>query len=503
MLTDVLVDRDVWRWLLAGGLLLALLYVVLPYGLLASALYVAFTAVAAFAVAVAVKIRPQLVCPPAWLLIACALGLAAGGHAIWYWLDLLGMEPFPSLADGFYLAIYPLFMVALWKLGQGAGRDVGALSDALIVGVAAAVPGWALLIAPYVNDPDLSMAQLLVSTAYPVADLILLPLILRLIFLHRARVMAHLFLLSGMLAYLVADMLYAHGNTVGWYAPGGMTDALWLVAYVLIVAAIWHPSASVELRSDLSHVEMSGRRILVLGSASMLAPAVILSTAGIDEGVVRIAAIASILLFLLVMHRMGGLMRETHRQADKLEKLTRTDPLTGAANRRYLDEALAREIARARRLSSPMTLVFMDLDHFKRFNDSYGHAAGDALLEDLVAAWRPILRESDLLARTGGEEFVVLLPDTAPGDAYLVVERLRQCAPHGQTCSAGIAELKPGDSADELMARADRAMYAAKRGGRDRAVLTENGNRRAADGQPRTEERAMETGSETGADQRN
>ncbi|MFY0992958.1 GGDEF domain-containing protein [Halomonas sp. C05BenzN] len=474
--TDASVEQGAWRWLLVGGLLSALLYVVLPYGLLASAVYVAITALAAFAVALAVKTRSQLVCPPAWLLIACALGLAASGHAIWYWLDLHGLEPFPSLADAFYLAIYPLFMVSLWKLGQRAGRDDGALSDALIVGVAAAVPGWALLIAPYVNDPDLSTVQLLVSTAYPVADLILLPLILRLIFLHRARVTAHLFLLSGMLAYLVADMLYAHGNTVGWYAPGGMTDALWLVAYALIVAAIWHPSASVELRSDVSHVEMSGRRLVVLGSASLLAPAVILLTAGVDVAVVRIAAIGSILLFLLVMHRMAGLMRQTHRQAEELEKLTRTDPLTGAANRRYLDEAMAREISRARRLGSPMTLAFMDLDHFKRFNDTFGHAAGDMLLEELVGAWRPVLRETDLLARAGGEEFVVVLPDTGPGEARRVVERLRQCMPHGQTCSAGIAELGPGDSADELMARADRAMYAAKHGGRDRVVLTADGN---------------------------
>ncbi|MFO8155671.1 MAG: GGDEF domain-containing protein [Thiohalospira sp.] len=469
---NALVGRDAWRWFLVGGLGLALLYVLLPYGLLASSLYVAFTALAAVAVALAVRGRSGLVCPAAWLLVACALGLAAGGHAIWYWLDLHGLEPFPSVADVFYLAVYPLFMAAIWMIGQHTGRDEGALSDGLIVGIAAAVPGWALLIAPYVHDPALSTGQLLVSAAYPVADLILLPLILRLVFLHRARITAHLFLLLGMLAYLVADMLYAHGNSAGWYAPGGVTDGLWLVAYVLFVAAIWHPSASSEPRSDVTVAEMTGRRLVVLGAASMLAPAVILLTAGVNVEIVRIAAIGSILLFLLVMHRMAGLMRRTHRQAEKLERLSRMDPLTGAANRRYLDDELTRETSRAERSGSPLTLAFLDLDHFKHFNDTHGHAAGDALLEELMAAWRPVLRDSDLLARIGGEEFVVLLPDTDRDEARQVVERMLQGTPRGQTCSAGIAAFRPGETADAFMARADEAMYAAKQGGRDRVVLT-------------------------------
>lgn len=460
-----------WQWLLTGGLLLTLLYVVIPYGLLASTVYVVTSAFSAIAVALAVKARPQLFCPVAWILIACALGLAACGHAIWYWLDLRGLEPFPSIADAFYLLVYPFFIVALWSLGQRSGRNNGALSDGLIVGVAAAVPGWAFLIAPYLKDPGLSSLQLLVSAAYPVADLILLPLILRLVFLHRAQVTAHLFLLLGMLAYLAADVLYAHGNSAGWYGPGGFTDALWLVAYVSIVAAIWHPSASIEPRSEVSIVELSTRRLVVLGAAAMLAPAVILLTADVDADVVRIAAISSILLFLLVLHRMAGLVRETHRQADELERLSRIDPLTGAANRRYLNDELEREISRARRSGSLLTLAFLDLDYFKRFNDTYGHAAGDALLEELVDVWRPVLRNSDLLARIGGEEFVVVLPDTGTDEARRVVERMRQRIPQGQTCSAGIAELGHDDTAETLMARADRAMYAAKHGGRDRILV--------------------------------
>lgn len=477
--------HNTWRWLLIAGLLLTLLYIVIPYGRLAGAIYVATTALAAVTVALGVKLRPQLFHPTAWSLIATALGLAAGGHAIWYWLDLRGLEPFPSLADVFYLSVYPLFMIALWLLGKRGGRGDGALSDALIVGVAAAVPGWALLIAPYLDDPGLSLVQLLVSTAYPVADLILLPLILRLVFLHRARVTAHLFLLFGMLAYMTADILYAHGNSVGWYVPGGFTDGLWLVAYVLFVAAIWHPSASVEPRVQVTATELSGRRLIVLGAASMLAPAVILMTAGIDVEIVRVAAIGSILLFLLVMHRMAGLVRKTHYQAEELEKLSRTDPLTGAANRRHLDEELSREMSRAQRSGAPLTLAFMDLDYFKRFNDTYGHAAGDKLLVEMVGLWRSVLRDIDLLARIGGEEFVVMLPDADTEEARDIVERMRSLTPRGQTCSAGIAKYRLGETAEELLERADSALYAAKHAGRDQVAFaemkTEAGNSVAAE----------------------
>ncbi|MFC4352509.1 GGDEF domain-containing protein [Fodinicurvata halophila] len=449
---------------------LAVLYVALPYGRLAAIIYPVATVVAAAGIAAAAYRRQRLFRPVAWMLVAGALVLAAIGHGIWYWLELSGLEPFPSSADIFYLAVYPLFMAALWVLRCRSDRDDGALSDALIVGTSAAVIGWALLIAPYMNDPNLSLSQLLVSTAYPVADLILLPLVLRLVFLQQTRILAHLFLLLGMLAYLTADLLYAHGNLVGWYAPGGLTDGLWLVAYALFAAAAWHPSAALEPFVHASNVELSRRRLLVLGVTSVLVPAMILLTAERDTEIVQVGAIATIVLLLLVMHRMDGLLKETHRQSDALERLTRLDPLTGAANRRQLSKDLAREMARAERTGAPLGLAFLDLDHFKQFNDTHGHWAGDALLQDLVTAWREGMRPSDVLARFGGEEFVVVLPDTGMEAGSQAIERLRRRLPQNQTCSAGLAVFRSGESADSLIHRADQALYAAKDTGRDRLV---------------------------------
>ncbi len=479
--TAVALDRDAgtspgrsWQLLFGIALLLPAVYVVVPYGAFASTLYVAASLFATLAISLAVRARRQLFAPASWWLLAGGLGLCTIGHGIWYWLDLQGLEPFPSLADVFYLVAYPLFAVSLWLLGNQNDSEDGALSDALIVGISAAVLSWALLIAPYVYDPTLTLGQLLVSAAYPVADLILLPLVLRLVFLHRTRITAHLLLLIGWSAYLAADILYAHGNSSGWYAPGGLTDGLWLVAYALFVAAAWHPSAAMEPDSHASSAELSGRRLLVLGAAAVLVPMVILFTAGTDYEIVRVAAIASILLFLLVMHRMAGLLRETHRQAAELESLSRTDPLTGAANRRHFDHELAREISRAERTQTALSLAFLDLDHFKRFNDTYGHSAGDALLEELVSAWRGALRPADVVARIGGEEFVVIFPDTTCDQCLGALERLRGLVPYGQTCSAGLATYRPGETADAFVDRADKALYTAKHNGRNRVVLAQD-----------------------------
>ncbi len=119
----------------------------------------------------------------------------------------------------------------------------------------------------------------------------------------------------------------------------------------------------------------------------------------------------------------------------------------------------------------------LDLDHFKDYNDRQGHQAGDRLLKQLAGAWSNELRASDTLARYGGEEFALLLPTCSPERAIDVVGRLREATPDGQTCSAGIAAWDGTEAAAELIERADRALYEAKRAGRDRTVCTTNAHR--------------------------
>jgi diguanylate cyclase (GGDEF)-like protein len=151
----------------------------------------------------------------------------------------------------------------------------------------------------------------------------------------------------------------------------------------------------------------------------------------------------------------------------RLTDLASTDALTGLPNRRTWDVSLAESLARG----EPFVLAMLDFDHFKDFNDTHGHPAGDRLLKQSAAGWREELRAGDVLARIGGEEFALLLPKCAPDDALMVVDRLRRRVDGEQTCSAGIVVHSPGETAETLMARVDEALYEAKAAGRDRVSL--------------------------------
>jgi diguanylate cyclase (GGDEF)-like protein len=155
----------------------------------------------------------------------------------------------------------------------------------------------------------------------------------------------------------------------------------------------------------------------------------------------------------------------------RLEKAARTDDLTGLLNRRAWDEELVRELARAARIESPLSVAMIDLDRFKLYNDTHGHQAGDRLLKQTAAAWRERLRVTDILARYGGEEFALALPYCGAEEAESLLERVRIATPRSQTCSVGVATWNRVESADQLIGRADAALYAAKRAGRDRVVL--------------------------------
>jgi diguanylate cyclase (GGDEF)-like protein len=165
-----------------------------------------------------------------------------------------------------------------------------------------------------------------------------------------------------------------------------------------------------------------------------------------------------------------GLRREfvaRRRLADRLRHEADHDPLTGLPNRRRLEEDLARELARSSRSGSPLCVCTLDLDGFKAVNDSRGHAAGDQALRALARNWRQNLRGSDVLARHGGDEFLLVLPDCSQDRAAEVAERLRETRVDGITCSIGIAEALSTDAIEDLLVRSDQALYLAKQRGGD------------------------------------
>ncbi|MDP1675033.1 MAG: diguanylate cyclase [Burkholderiales bacterium] len=176
-------------------------------------------------------------------------------------------------------------------------------------------------------------------------------------------------------------------------------------------------------------------------------------------------------------------MAELQQRITELERSSSTDHLTGAWNRAHLDRIIETELSRSLRFRQPLSLVLLDIDHFKLINDHHGHQAGDAVLRELVAAIRAGIRTADLLFRWGGEEFVVLATSTSYRKAGILAESLRtKIAQHpfpaiGQlTVSLGVAEHNGNETAAAWFARLDDALYAAKRGGRNRVFIAEGGN---------------------------
>lgn len=170
------------------------------------------------------------------------------------------------------------------------------------------------------------------------------------------------------------------------------------------------------------------------------------------------------------------------READRLFQIANTDALTGVANRRYMMEAIKKEMERAQQLILPLSLILLDLDRFKTINDDFGHEMGDRVLVHTAQILHQHMRKTDLVGRWGGEEFVILLPNTPASEAKNLAERLLDILSGNSlqnlrtvTASFGIASLTSEDTADTLLSRADKAMYDCKQIGGNRVKVSTRG----------------------------
>jgi diguanylate cyclase (GGDEF)-like protein len=220
------------------------------------------------------------------------------------------------------------------------------------------------------------------------------------------------------------------------------------------------------------------RRIANLCSLALLlvATAMVFRFLGLH---VTIRFSVSLILTIVIVNTIQNIIRDL--QARLVDQAI-TDPLTGVYNRRHMESRLAEALESSRRRSAPASLLLIDIDHFKRINDEHGHEAGDAVLKGLVSVVRAHARKVDLLFRMGGEEFVVLLPDTPESSAAAMAEKLRQSIAETAlldgrpvTVSIGVAGMQAGDTVESWVRESDSAMYAAKEAGRNRVARRAGG----------------------------
>ena len=250
--------------------------------------------------------------------------------------------------------------------------------------------------------------------------------------------------MSGLLALILAE----HAWQIYRHSAGSFAFRFTLVTLLLLASIL-------------------GLRAVSAGS--LPADAALLSPEPIQS--IYIASYAIAMLALSI----GVFLLATERMRDDLEYLATHDLLTGTLNRRAIVETAERELARCRRHGHVMSLLMMDLDHFKQINDTYGHLVGDRVLREFAGKVSALLRLPDQFGRYGGEEFVLILPDTGREAAAIVAERICKAAREAEapacTVSIGLATATLIDTdIDSLLARADEALYRAKAGGRNQVA---------------------------------
>ena len=339
-------------------------------------------------------------------------------------------------------------------------------------GATAAVFLWYFLLAGPFEGGRLSPAGL-VSMAYPVADLLILA---GLVSLTQREVQdigrtILMFLTAAIIGGILADTAFAAVTLYQPAVPAAALDILFLVSrWAFLAAVIWpatHPVLDARDRENFAPLLQTNLPYVCVPVGVGLAFVAVLSLIGPNLRLYG-ALGGSVGIIALALLRQYFVVQENRRLGKQIEELAVVDELTGVSNRRYFDEMLDKEIARARRYQRPLSLVMLDINHFKEYNDSRGHPEGDRLLRECAHAVKAQARVTDRVARYGGDEFVVILPETDASKSRLVVDKLRRVVQatlppvDGLGASIGCAELQPDMSAVSLLEAADQAMYREK-----------------------------------------
>ena len=492
-----------WAPVLAGGAVVATVYLLLPPGgLIQATLFVALALTATGLLAHRLS-REGLLTTAPWSFFVAATGLYAAATAVWWLAPLVtGQElPFPSPLEGVYFASYGFGIAFLAGIVRARYRDsrdalratAVALVDAAILAVAAIALAWPTMIGPYLDDPDLTGLREGAAVGHPLLTAVLVGLIARLLISARgSRAPAPWLLLAWAGTELGGDMAYGYLVVAGEPFHGHPGSLVWLVSHMALAALALHPDLPRLTEGD-GTLPLGGWRLWFPLGAVLIPGALALVT---GSPLLQLLAGAGMLLVIARLRLMSGDLAEQRRLAEELAATTREleylalhDPLTGLANRALFAEQLDQAWAQHRRHERGLTVLALDLDGFKRINDTYGHSAGDQLLVAAGGRLQRTVRDGDTVARLGGDEFTVLLPEASSAEAEEVARRIRSefalpleidSETLSIATSIGIAEAVDRHAdPEELLREADAALYAAKESGKGRHAVYAPGLERA------------------------
>ena len=437
--------------------------------------------------------RPEKSLP--WYLLAAAMFTLINGDTIYNILtDVFHEnEPFPSAADASYLFTYPLAAGGIMMMIRlrNPRRDVTALVDALLFASGLTLILWVFIITPTV-DQSVPWFNSAVSLGYPIGDVLLLVVIMRLLAGGGLRGPSAILLVVGSLGLMTSDVAYLTVRLYGTWHVGSPADLGWVVFYISWACAALHPSMLDLTRPNLRTSPLATGRVLPLALTALVPPALLLF-----EGLKRslrdapVIAVFSAVMFILVIIRLSLQSRQLRYQESvaqsramvrELRNRAYHDALTGLANRAKFQERAERAFDRVHESGGAVCMLLIDLDNFKEVNDTLGHRAGDELLKAAARRLQSAVRPGDLAARFGGDEFAVLLADgSPPSGAEVLAARLIRTfnapfliwdaqadvrASIGVATSADAPPEEDGDAADILLRNADLALYAAKADGK-------------------------------------
>jgi len=403
-----------------------------------------------------------------WRALAAGLSAYLAGW-IAYWLFVEGdpVPAYPSIADAFWLTglVLEFYGLLLLVRARSVRFQATFLLDAGIGVLALAALSAGVVFDQVLGITGASGPAVLVSLAYPLADLIFMATVVTVFALSGWRPGRTWAVVGAAFTFqAVADSVYLYQTANGTYSQGTLLDAAIPLAALLIPCAAW---LSAERAKEL---RLEGWRmlavpgaftllaigLLVYGSLAGLAPvAALLATATL-----AVAAVRSVTAF-------RGMLKLTESHDRAVDAALR-DHLTGLYNHRAFHESLEKELSHAGARGAPISLVTVDLVGLKETNDGLGHQAGDERLMLLAATLTGVLRRGDTAYRVGGDEFAVILPGVQAWDAFNVGNRLQQTlsGPHGASVPAvsiGVTEAEPGMAKDEVIGQADAALIEAKR----------------------------------------